>query len=109
MPVTLVVSPQGGVLTTDHSGVLIWGGGFLAGTGIILSSYVRKEFYLRHGYPYPRDILDRVNKRDLRLFVISLGAVSGRRFEALVAAGILSHVGVFWTLARGWFWFGAKS
>ena len=48
----------------DHSGVLAWAGGFWAGTGFILSSYVKKEFFLRHGYPYPRDILERVNKRD---------------------------------------------
>ena len=92
-----------------HSGVLVWAGGFLAGTGFVLSSYVTKEFFLRHGYPYPRDIVYHVKKRDLRLLVISVGAVSGRPFEALIAIGILSHLCIFWTLARGWFSVGAKS
>ena len=88
--------------STVHPDPLVWIGGFLAGAGFVLTSYVTKEFNLRHGYPYPEDLLARLKKRDLRLFVICVGAVFGHAFAALMAVGLLSHACIFGILIKGW-------
>ncbi len=80
----------------------IWAGGFVAGTGFLLTSYATKEFMLCHGHPYPDHILLRLKKRDLRLFVICAGALLGHAFAAVLAMGALSHACVFGILAMGW-------
>ncbi|GAF67459.1 unnamed protein product, partial [marine sediment metagenome] len=87
---------------TSHPGPLPWLGGLLAACGFILASYVTKEFALRHGRSYPNDVLNRLKRRDLRLFAICLGAIVGRPFEALLAVGALSHACVVGILIRGW-------
>ncbi len=85
-----------------HPGPLAWILGFLTACGFILASYVTKEFAIRHGRPYPNDILNRLKRRDLRLLLICLGAVVGRPFEALVLAGAVSHACVIGVLIKGW-------
>ena len=85
-----------------HPGPLPWIVGFLAAFGFILSSYVTKEFALRHERPYPNDVLNRLKCRDLRILLICLGAVVGRPFEALALVGLLSHVCVVGVLIKGW-------
>ena len=87
---------------TAHAGPLTWIVGFLAAFGFILASYVTKEFAIRTRRPYPNDILNRLKRRDLRILLISLGTVVGRPFEALVLAGLLSHVCVVGILIKGW-------
>jgi hypothetical protein len=74
----------------------------MAATGFILASYVTKEFFLRHGRPYPTDIPARLKKRDLRIFAIFVGGLAGEPFAAVVAVGVLSHLCVLVILARGW-------
>ncbi len=86
-----------------HSpGPLPWIAGMVAVAGFILVSYVTKEFTLRHVGAYQNGILDRVKHRDFRLFVLSVGAVTGFAFEAVVLAGVLSHVLVAGIMLRGW-------
>ena len=85
-----------------HPGPLPWIIGFLAAFGFILASYVTKEFAIRMGEPYPNDILNRLKRRDLRIFIICLGAVVARPFEALTIAGALSHLCVIGVLIKGW-------
>ncbi len=85
-----------------HPGRLPWIIGFLAAFGFILASYVTKEFALRAGEPYPDDIFHRLKRRDLRVFIICVGAVVARPFEALTIAGALTHLCVIGVLIRGW-------
>ncbi len=85
-----------------HPGPLPWIIGFLAAFGFILASYVTKEFGIRTGEPYPNDVLNRLKRRDLRVFIICLGAVVARPFEALTIAGALTHLCVIGVLIRGW-------
>ncbi len=73
-------------------GLKPWLGGSLAVTGFLLASYVTKEFALRHGREYPNDVLNRLRRRDLRLFGISVGALLGVAFEAMVVLGLISHL-----------------
>jgi CDP-L-myo-inositol myo-inositolphosphotransferase len=87
---------------TAHAGPLPWIVGFLAAFGFILASYVTKEFAIRTRRPYPNDLLNRLKRRDLRILLICLGAVVGRPFEALVLAGLLSHLCVVGVLIKGW-------
>ncbi len=83
-------------------GVLPLTVGIVAATGFILASYVTKEFAQRHSRAYPHDLLDRVKHRDLRLLVISAGAVVGFPFQALMLVGVLSHAAVAGIMLRGW-------
>ncbi len=85
-----------------HPGPLPWIIGFLAAFGFILASYVTKEFAIRTGEPYPNDVLNRLKRRDLRIFIICLGALVARPFEALTIAGALTHLCVIGVLIRGW-------
>ena len=69
----------------------------------LLASYSKKEFVLRYGRDIPVGIVMQLVKRDLRLFVIFLGALLGYPYYALVAVGLLSHFGIarlgVWRLA----------
>ena len=83
-------------------GSLPWITGMVAATGFVLVSYVTKEFALRHRSEFSHDFLDRVKHRDLRLLVISAGAVVGFAFEALLVVGVLSHAIVAGVMVLGW-------
>ena len=85
-----------------HPGVLPWLGGMAAITGFLLASYTTKEYALSHGAPYPNDWLNRVKRRDLRLFVIACGGLVGYPYYAMVAMGALSHLVIGGILATGW-------
>ena len=71
-------------------------------TGFLLASYTTKEYALSHGAPYPNDWLNRVKRRDLRLFVIACGGLVGSPYYAMVAMGALSHLVIGGILATGW-------
>ena len=85
-----------------HTDPVVWAGTLMAATGFIFASYVTKEFFLRHGRPYPADVPARLKKRDLRLFAIFVGGLAGYPFAAVVAVGALSHICVVVIVARGW-------
>ena len=84
-----------------HPGALPWLGGLAASTGFLLASYSTKEFALTHGAPYPDDILARVKRRDLRLFVIFCGGLVGYPYYAMVVMGLLTHGLVVGILVKG--------
>jgi len=84
------------------AGLRIWLGGSLALTGFLFASYVTKEYALRHGREYPNDVLNRLRRRDLRLFGIGVGALLGVAFEAMVLLGLLSHLCAAGMLLRAW-------
>ncbi|MBW2445350.1 MAG: NTP transferase domain-containing protein [Deltaproteobacteria bacterium] len=84
------------------AGLRIWLGGSLAMTGFLFASYVTKEYALRHGREYPNDVLNRLRRRDLRLFGIGCGALLGVAFEAMVLLGLLSHLCAAGMLVRAW-------
>jgi CDP-L-myo-inositol myo-inositolphosphotransferase len=87
---------------SSHPGPLAWMGGLLSISGYYMASYVTKEFALRHGKAYPPNFLNRIKRRDLRLLGISVGAVMGIAFEAMVGLGVLSHLCVMAILVQGW-------
>ncbi len=79
-----------------HPGPIAWLGGLLAVTGFILYSYTKKEFQVRYGYELTEyTAYKRIPaSRDIRLFLIFVGALLGRPFEAMILAGALSHLAV---------------
>jgi CDP-L-myo-inositol myo-inositolphosphotransferase len=77
-----------------HTGPLVWVGGILALSGFLLASYTKKEYALRYGKRVPKSVWTRLMKRDLRLFALFLGALFGHPYFALLAVGLLSHVGI---------------
>ncbi|NNL64619.1 MAG: hypothetical protein HKP30_00105, partial [Myxococcales bacterium] len=83
-------------------GLRPWLGGSLAMTGFLFASYVTKEFALRHGREYPNDVLNRLRRRDLRLFGIGCGALLGVGFEAMVLLGGIAHLCAAGMLRRAW-------
>jgi CDP-L-myo-inositol myo-inositolphosphotransferase len=85
----------------SHPSPLVWLGGMMALAGFVLASYTTKEYGIRHGYPYPDDILNRLKRRDLRLLVICVAAVVGYPYAGVLAVGLLSHACVFGILVRG--------
>lgn len=75
-----------------------WVGAFLAITGFIMASYIKKEFTLRYHSPLPEGHLSKLVKRDLRLFALFFGALAGYPFRTMVMLGLLSHLWVLWSL-----------
>lgn len=76
----------------------VWLGGGIALSGFILASYTKKEYALRYGHKLPGGTVGKILQRDVRLFVIFLGALINRPFEAMVLIGLLSHFGIGWML-----------
>jgi CDP-L-myo-inositol myo-inositolphosphotransferase len=83
-------------LTTP--GPAVWVGGLMATSGFLLASYMKKEYTLRYGHKLLGGVVERLLKRDMRLFVLFAAALLNRPFEALVLAGLLTHLGIGWTL-----------
>ncbi|MEE9199880.1 MAG: NTP transferase domain-containing protein [Candidatus Brocadiales bacterium] len=86
-----------------HPGVLPWLGGIMAMAGFILSSYVKKEYALRYCKGLSKGIDEKLIKRDLRLFVIFLGAMVNQAFWAMIVIGLASHMIIAWILASVYF------
>ena len=85
-----------------HPGALPWIGGMLAGGSFLLASYATKEYQLRFGEPYPNDMLNRLKRHDLRVFVLFLGALAGAPFAALIFVGGITHLLVAGIILKGW-------
>ena len=88
--------------SASHPNPLVWMGGLLSISGYYMASYVTKEYAIRHGKAYPPNFLNRIKRRDLRLLGISVGALLGIAFEAMVGLGVLSHLCVVAILVQGW-------
>lgn len=81
-----------------HPGPLPWVLALITAVGFLLASYITKEFALRFQRPYPNTLLNRLKRRDLRLFGVFLGSLAGHPFVVLVGLGLISHacvVGIF--------------
>jgi len=77
-----------------HYNPLVLLGGVMALSGFIMSSYTKKEYELCYKGSLPNTILNKLIKRDTRLFTIFLGALFNKPFEAMIFIGALSHFGV---------------
>ena len=86
-----------------HPSPLVWIGGIGALVGFILSSYTTKEYRLSYSKDIPRSFINRLRKRDLRLFLIFVGALVARPFWSLLIVGAISHLSVVWNFTRIYF------
>jgi len=60
------------------------------------ASYSKKEYTIRYSARPPGGVIEKLIKRDLRIFAILLAALANRPFEGLVLLGLLSHFGILW-------------
>jgi phosphatidylglycerophosphate synthase len=75
----------------------IWLVGFLAITGTISISYSRARIGPDHRHLFDKG-LKSLASRDIRLFLIMLGAVIGQAYFCLIVIAILTNVVVFYRL-----------
>ncbi len=75
----------------------IWLAGMLAITGIICISYTRARINPNHRHLFDTGFKS-LASRDIRLFLIMLGAVIGQAYFCLVAIAVLTNLVVFYRL-----------
>jgi len=75
----------------------IWLAGFLAITGIICASYTRARIGPDHRHLFDKG-LKSVASRDIRLFLIMIGAIIGQAYFCLIVIAVLTNVVVFYRL-----------
>jgi choline kinase/phosphatidylglycerophosphate synthase len=70
--------------------------GLFTSMGFTMYSYTRKEYQVTHGTPLPErfPFILIPASRDVRVFIIFLGALVGLAFPAMILAGALSHLAV---------------
>ena len=83
-----------------HPHAFVWLGGIFALTGFIMASYAKKEFMIRYQSKPPSGLFSKLIKRDLRIFVIMLGAIANMSYEFMLLVGFLSHIGIGWMLLK---------
>ncbi len=79
-----------------HPSAKTWFFGVLAIFGFVLISYAKKEYFIdyRDDLPPPCNFIYKLFKRDMRLFVIFLGAILNYPFQVVLVLGFLSHAAV---------------
>jgi len=75
----------------------IWLAGFLAITGTIFISYTRARIGSNHRHLFDKG-LQSLASRDIRLFLIMLGAVIGQAYFCLIVIAALTNLVVFYRL-----------
>ncbi len=75
----------------------IWLAGFLAITGIICVSYTRARINPNHRHLFDKGF-NSLASRDIRLFLIMLGAVIGQAYFCLIVIAVLTNLVVFYRL-----------
>ena len=75
----------------------IWLAGFLAITGTIFISYTRARIDSNHRHLFDKG-LKSLASRDIRLFLIMLGAVIGQAYFCLIVIAALTNLVVFYRL-----------
>ena len=75
----------------------IWLVGFLAIAGTICVSYTRARIDFNHRPPFDKG-LKSLASRDIRLFLIMLGAVAGQAYFCLITIAVLCNVVVLYRL-----------
>ena len=82
----------------SHEGYpLVWLVGFLAIVGTLSVSYTRARVDPEHRLIFDRG-LPSIASRDIRLFLIMLGGISGQVYFCLLAIAILTNLVVFYRL-----------
>ena len=85
----------------------IWLAGLLAITGIICISYTRARINPDHRHLFDTGFKS-LASRDIRLFLIMLGAVFGQAYFCLVAVAVLTNLVVFYRLIYMYRYLGQK-
>ena len=75
----------------------IWLVGFLAITGTICTSYIRARIDSNHRHLFNKGVKS-LGSRDIRLFLIMVGAVIGQAYFCLILIACLTHLIVFYRL-----------
>ncbi len=79
----------------------IWLVGFLAIVGTLSVSYTRARIDPKHRLIFDRG-LPSIASRDIRLFLIMLGGISGQVYFCLLAIAILTNLVVFYRLVHSY-------
>jgi CDP-L-myo-inositol myo-inositolphosphotransferase len=85
----------------------IWLAGFLAIAGTICISYTRARIGSKHRTLFDKGITS-LASRDIRLFLIMLGAVTGQAYFCLITIAILTNLVVFYRLIYVYRYLGQK-
>ncbi len=85
----------------------IWLAGFLAITGIICISYTRARISPNHRHLFDKGFKS-LASRDIRLFLIMLGAVIGQAYFCLIVIAVLTNVVVFYRVIYMYRYLGQK-
>ena len=75
----------------------IWLAGFLAIAGIICISYTRARIDSKHRHLFDKG-LKSLASRDIRLFLIMLGGITGQAYFCLIVIAALTNLVVFYRL-----------
>jgi len=75
----------------------IWLAGFLAIAGTICISYTRARINAEHRHLFDKG-LQSLASRDIRLFLIMLGAITGQAYFCLIVIAVLTNLLVFYRL-----------
>jgi len=86
---------------------LIWLAGFLAIVGTICISYTRARIGSNHRHLFDQGFMS-LASRDIRLFLIMLGAVAGQAYFCLIVIAILTNLVVFYRLIYIYRYLGQK-
>jgi len=85
----------------------IWLAGLLAITGIICISYTRARISPNHRHLFDKG-LKSLASRDIRLFLIMLGAIIGQAYFCLIVIAVLTNLVVFYRLIYMYRYLGQK-
>ncbi len=85
----------------------IWLAGFLAISGIICVSYTRARIGPNHRHLFDRGFKS-LASRDIRLFLIMLGAVTGQAYFCLIVIAVLTNLVVCYRLIYMYRYLGQK-
>jgi phosphatidylglycerophosphate synthase len=86
----------------------IWLAGLLAITGIICISYTRARIGPNHQHLFDKGF-NSLASRDIRLFLIMLGAVIGQAYFCLIVIAVLTNLVVFYRLIYMYRYLGQKA
>jgi CDP-L-myo-inositol myo-inositolphosphotransferase len=85
----------------------IWLAGLLAITGIVCISYTRTRISPNHQHLFDKGFKS-LASRDIRLFLIMVGAVIGQAYFCLIVIAVLTNVVVFYRLIYMYRYLGQK-
>lgn len=81
----------------SYPAIWIWLAGFLAVAGTICISYTRARIASEHRHLFDKGFAS-LASRDIRLFLIMLGGITGQAFFSLIVIAVLTNLVVFYRL-----------